>query len=65
MSLGPGDLPPMIVRWVDYKNLLDSFTFRVVIDLASIELLDAGVIRHSRERPAVVSPLGVVPKPQP
>ena len=64
MSLSPGDIPPMVVRWVDYKSLSDSFTFRVFIDSALIELLDVGVIRHSRERPSVVSPLGVVPKPQ-
>ena len=50
-EFGSGDLPPMFVRWVDFNNLLDSFTFRVVIDLALIELLDAGVIRHNREKP--------------
>ena len=63
MSSNPGDLPPMVVRWVDYNSLSDSFTFRVFIDSALIELLDVGVIRHGRERLAVVSPLGVVPKP--
>ncbi len=36
------------------------FHVRVVIDLALFELLDAGVIWHNKERPAVVSPLGVV-----
>ncbi len=33
------------------------------VDLALVELLAAGVVRHTSVRPAVVNPLGVVPKP--
>ena len=33
------------------------------VDMALAELLAAGVVRHTSVRPAVVSPLGVVPKP--
>jgi hypothetical protein len=33
------------------------------VDMALAELLAAGAVRHTSIRPAVVSPLGVVPKP--
>ena len=42
------------------RSALDHSSF---IDSAVTELLESGVIRHSMERPIVISPLGVVPKP--
>jgi hypothetical protein len=45
------------------RNARSALEHSDFIDTALAELLEAGAIRLSPQRPAVVSPLGVVPKP--
>ena len=49
---------PRVLR--NSRSALEHSSF---IDSAVSEMLESSVIRHSVERPVVVSPLGVVPKP--
>ena len=45
------------------RNARSALEHSDFIDAALAELLETGVVRLSPERPTVVSPLGVVPKP--
>ncbi len=45
------------------RNLESAMEHASFVDMALAELLAAGAVRHTSVRPAMVSPLGVVPKP--
>ncbi len=45
------------------RNSRSALEHSYFIDSTLAELLEAGAVRLGHERPAVVSPLGVVPKP--